>query len=228
MRALLLLLLLVATRASAQNTWRVVTDTDALTDKVKRSATVVNAGGNTLSVYRGPGDAAWVLFSLSPSSLDLLSPRRAPIYRIDKNEPKDLEPNRRLTEQGLGVDLYQWEPKWVNFRIWHGREDEGRGVDLQEMMAGRSIVFRYALPTGGYKETTFSLEGAGPVIAEALGISVSPTNDEEAGSAFRAALVAALKRCQQDMRTFSMCFDRVTACEKKAQRDLKTLQACLQ
>lgn len=222
-------LLLAVSEALAQGDWRVTTEIDSMSDRVKRSATIVNGDGHSLSVYRGPGEAAWVLLSLGKSSFDTLAPRRAPIYRVDKNEPNDLESDRQLTESGLGLTLYAWEPRWVNFSIWHGKEAEGRSVKLRELMSGKRVVFRYTLSTGGYKETTFSLAGAGPAIAEALGIAA--TEDPEvaaAASAYRTEYVSASKRCQQDMPRIRACFERVRACNKQAQGDLKTLQKCLQ
>jgi hypothetical protein len=229
MRTLLLALLLAATPVFGQGVWRLTAETDAMTDKVKRSASTVNSQGHELSVYRGPNNAAWVLFSLGKSSFDTLSPKQGPMYRVDKLQPHDLDTDRRMTGRGLGLDLYRWEPRWINFSIWHGKEAEGRSVKLKELMSGQTAVFRYYLGTGGYKETSFSLEGAGPVIAEALGISLeADPATEAAAEAYRAELLAATRKCQQDMRTFRQCFESVTACEKKSQKELKVLQECLQ
>ena len=227
--ALLLTFACFVNHAFAQSDWRMLTEIDSMTDKIKRSATTVNADGHTLSVYRGPADATWVLFSLGKTSFDTLAPRRAPMFRVDGNEPHDLDSDRQLTERGLGLKLYAWEPRWINFSIWHGKEAEGRSVKLRELMTGQKVIFRYTLSTGGYKETTFSLAGASPTIAEALGISAVESLEVEAAAvAYRSELLAASKRCQQDMRTFRTCFERVTACEKKAERNLKVLQECLQ
>lgn len=199
-----------------------------MTDKVRRSATTVNAAGHILSVYRGPGESVWALFSLSKSSVDTLSARRAPIYRVDKNEPQDLDDERKLTDARLGLTLYSWEPRWVNFQLWHGKEVEGRSEAFTQIVAGKSVVFRYTLFTGGFKETTFSLVGAGPAIAEALGISLNVNPAIEAAvTAYRSEMLQASKRCQQDMSTFRACFERVKACDQKAHRDLGVLQECL-
>lgn len=224
-RVLLFLLLAAATNAWSQSTWQVVTETDSMTDKVRKSATVVNAVGHKLSVYRGPNNAAWVLFALSDSSLDIMSGQRAPMYRIDKREPDDLESSRQLSARNLGVRIYAWEPKWVNFVIWHGKEDEGRSAKLKALMSGQSVVFRYTLATGGSKETTFSLDGAGPAIAEALGISLTTDPENDASQqAIRVEVGNAVKRCQ-GART---CSDRVMACYRSANSDLKAFQDCMQ
>lgn len=228
MRQLLITLLLISAPVFAQSGWRVASETDAMTDKVKKSAMVRNEQGHELSVYRGPNGAAWVLFSLAQSSFDTLSPGQAPIYRVDKLQAHDLDSSRRLSGRGLGLDLYRWEPRWVNFSIWHGKEDEGRSVQLAELMSGQSVVFRYFVGTGGYKETSFTLVGAATTIAEALDISPIPDPAVEAkAEAYKGALSAASTQCRQDMGTLSQCIARVTACQRKAQRNLELLQECL-
>lgn len=228
MQTLLLTLLILATPAFAQGAWRLKSESDAMTDKVKQSATTVNSQGHELSVYRGPKDAAWVLFSVGKNTGDTLSPKQAPAFRIDKLQPHDLENTRQLTEKRIGLDTYRWEPRWINFVVWHGKESEGRSTALKELMSGQTVVFRYYIFTGGHKETSFSLEGAAPVIARALGISVAADSATESAAAeYKARFLAASTRCEQDMRTFATCFERVSACEKKAQRDLNAMQKCL-
>ena len=223
-----MLLLWFAPHVIAQSDWRVTVETDSMTDKVKRTAVVTNEDGHSLSVYRGPGEAAWVLFSLGKSSFDTLAPRRAPIYRVDKNEPHDLERARTITARGIGLSLYAWEPRWVNFFIWHGKEAEGRAGALRELMSGQTVVFRYTLGSGGYKETTFPLLGAAQAIADALGITAATNPDlEAAATAYRSAIVGATARCQQDMPRIRICLDRVAACNKLAGHDLQALQQCL-
>lgn len=228
MRSIFFILLLVVNQAVAQTAWNVTSTTDAMTDKIKRQATTVNGDGHTLSVYRGLNDAAWVLFSLRQASFDQISPSRAPVFRVDKNPPHDLDGERKITDQKLGIQLYAWEPKWINFSIWHGKEAEGRSVQLRQLMSGQSVVFRYTLSTGGYKDTTFTLTGAGPAIADALGITPTPNQElEAAAQAYRSELVAATNRCQQDMPNFRTCFARVSACGKAAHQDLTTFKDCL-
>ena len=58
-----------------------------------------------------------------------------------------------LAAHGLGIQAYEWKPKWVNFLIWHGKEDEGIANDFVQLMEGQKVVFRYYLSIGGYKDT---------------------------------------------------------------------------
>jgi hypothetical protein len=151
------------------------------------------------------------------------------MFRIDKNEPHDVMLEKRLQEMGGGLQAFAWEPKWVNFLVWHGIEAQGRSKVLNELMQGTSVVFRYYLFTGGYKETTFSLADAGPAIADALGIP--PVADPAVSTnaqAFTAALITARKTCEQNPNTFRVCFERVGSCRKQANNDPETFRKCLQ
>jgi len=200
-----------------------------MTDETRKSAVVINEDGHSLSIYRHSSGAVWANFSLSSKSFDQLAPQKPPVFRIDKNEPHDVLLEKRLQEMGSGVQAFAWEPKWVNFLVWHGKEAEGRSKMLNELMQGTSVVFRYYLFTGGYKETTFSLSGAGPAIPEALGIPpVADPAVSENAEAFRAELLAARKACQQDMKTFRPCFERVISCRTQANNDPEKFRKCLQ
>jgi len=229
MQRILFGLFLLMQIATAHASWNVETKTDSMTDEIKKTAKIVNAEGHSLSVYRLPSGAVWANFSLSNQSLDQLSPQKPPAFRVDKNEPHDIADEKRLQEMGVGVQAFAWEPKWVNFLIWHGKESEGRSKTLDQLMQGKSVVFRYHLFTGGYKETTFSLDGAGPAIASALGISVEADKaTAERADEFKRAYLAASKTCQKDMSTFRACFEKVNSCRKQSNNDLATFQQCMQ
>lgn len=229
MQRLLLAIPLLLAMVTAFASWKVETKTDSMTDQIKKSAVVVNEQGHSLSIYRHPSGAAWGNFSLSNGSLDQLSSQKPPVFRIDKNAPHDVADEKRLQEMGVGVQAYAWEPKWVNFLIWHGNESEGRSKTLDQLIQGKTIVFRYYLFTGGHKETTFSLDGAGPAIANALGISVEVDKaTAERQEEFKGAYLAASKTCQQDMKTFRACFEKVNSCRKQANNDVAAFQQCLQ
>ena len=229
-RTFLLLALGLSLTVPALAAWTTKTTKDSMTDALKREAVVVNEDGHSLSIYRVPSGEVWANFALSNRSGDQLSPRQAPIYRVDKNEPDDLDLSRRLTERKLGVVLYAWEPKWINFSLWHGKEEQGRGKKMMSLMSGESVVFRYYLGAGGYKETSFTLIGAGEAIAEALGIPLSPDPEAEAKArAFNAAFSAASKACTTGpIPNLRACIEKVTSCQKQSGRDTTAFTACIQ
>lgn len=229
MQRFIFTLLSLLTMATASASWKVETKKDAMTDETKKSAVVVNKQGHSLSIYQHSNGAVWANFSLSNGSFDQLSPQKPPVFRVGKNEPHDMADDKQVQEMGVGLHTYEWEPKWVNFRIWHGKESEGRSKALDQFMHGDTVVFRYYLFTGGHKETTFSLVGAGSAIASALGISVDVDKaTAERQEEFNRADSAASTACQQDVNTYLVCFEKVGWCRKQAKKDVAAFQHCLQ
>lgn len=220
---------LVFAATSSLAAWQVTTIKDSMTDETRRTAVVVNENGHSLSVYRQPSGTVWANFSLASKSVDQLTLQKPPVFRIDKNEPNDVVDQKRLQAiSASGIQAFAWEPKWINFLVWHGEEAHGRSKTLNELMQGTSAVFRYYLFTGGYKETTFSLQGARPAIAEALGIpQVADSAVTVNAEAFKTEFLAATTACQRDMKTLRPCFERVSACHTKANNDSKKFRQCL-
>jgi len=82
---------------------------------------------------------------------------------------------------------------------------------------------------GGYAETTFDLAGAGPAIADALGLSEQlKSGSLERTESIEAALRTAKKECEQNaVRVdFSVCFDRAKSCATKAESDVRQFHLC--
>lgn len=155
--------------------WEVETRTDSMTDDEITTASVQNESGHTLSVYirdtiafGETKSAVWAAFRLSKTSADLIGSENLPVYRVDKKDPHDLQNNKTITETSDGaMTTYLWEPKWVQWQIYHGQNEVVSDGSLYELMSGGSVVFRYYLPTGGYKETSFTLEGSRDAIQRA-------------------------------------------------------------
>jgi len=230
MRNFLVLIIWLSVHSVALADWKVDEHIDAMTDEVKKTAIVKNELGHTFSIYRiSKGGAVWGNFALSDKIFDQVDWEKPPIYRVDKNEPKNLARMKRMQEMDLGIQAYEWEPKWVNFLIWHGKEDEGVANNLVQIMEGQKIVFRYYLSTGGYKDTSFSLKRAASSISSA--IEISSTIDHSAqqkNEAFKQTFLAESKKCQQNMRTFKSCFSQVNDCRKLSNNDINKFKACLQ
>ena len=209
--------------------WTVNTSVDAMTDEKKKVAIVKNDLGHTFSIYRiSKGGAVWGNFSLSDKMFDQVDWKKPPIYRIDKNKPIDLSSMKKLQDT-FGVQAYSWEPKWVNFLIWHGKEDEGISENIVNLMEGEKVVFRYYLSTGGYKDTTFTLKGAAPAISEAIGISGQIDHAaQQKSKEYRQAMINETNKCRKDMSTFKSCFSHVTECSNQANQDIEKFKSCMQ
>ncbi len=192
--------------------------------EVRVSAMTINEDGASLSVYKVRDGSVWANFTLPRSSTDVLASNRYPLYRVDKRAPRDLDRERtlpRLVRDYAPAAVR--EPKWINFRLWIG-STPARSEELIEMMEGSTVVFRYYLFTGGYKETSFALNGS--VVGEVLGLreSQSMRSAEEMVRMMRAAK----KTCEDNaVRVdFSVCFERAKACSVQASGDPAAFLAC--
>lgn len=213
----ILLSVALAVSQVARAEWRVETRTDSMTDEVESTVATRNVTGHSLSFYR-LGKAIWMNFRLSDGSSDILG-SRAPMYRIDRNKPRDLEVDRQLQRVIAGtVDIYAQEPKWINAVVWAG---EGiPGSSIREILDGSELVVRYHLFTGGYKETAFSLNGLKEAMSTAYGIQfdVDPSAVED-DRALRVAFSAKLKGCFSDYRgrpELEACRAEALACVKSS------------
>ena len=230
MKRLLVFIVCLFVHSIATADWRIYERVDAMTDEVKKTAIVRNELVHTFSIYRlSEGGPVWGNFALSEGMCDQVDWEKPPIYRVDKNEPTNLARIKRLQEMGLGIQTYEWKPKWVNFLIWHGKEDEGIANDLVQLMEGQKVVFRYYLSIGGYKDTSFTLKGAASTISEAIGISSNIDHSaQKQFKEFSMAIIAESKKCRQNMSTFNACFSRVTDCKKQANNNIEKFKSCMQ
>ncbi len=149
--------------------WEIKREVDSMADEEEISAVLFNDEGYMLRLYTLDSGEFFCTFSLPANSLDVLSNTQAPMYRVDKNEPCDLNLKVKWQEMVGEKTLYQQEPKWCNF-ILSIKLDKIEDIfgGLEEFAKGERIVFRYWLFTGGYKETSFIISGAGKVISEVL------------------------------------------------------------
>jgi hypothetical protein len=213
--------------------WNLITITDAITDDEKKTAIIKNDLGHTFSIYRlGPGGTVWVNFALSEDVFDQIDPENPPIYRIDKKKPYDLAGLKNIQDMsqklGLGSQLYLWKPKWVNFQLWHGKEDEGIGEAIVNIMEGEIIVFRYYLSGGGYKDTTFELTGAAEAISEAIGISAQIDHAaQEMLIKFNETVRAEEVKCKKNNVKQKSCSSRVAKCRNHADKNVEQFKSCL-
>lgn len=224
LKSFALFLALASFTAVAQAAWVLNSKKDAMTDQVVKSARVTNEQGHSLTLYRQESGPVWATFALSDRSAEVLSSDKGPIYRIDKGEPEDLAELRRLQGQGITGPMYAWEPKWVNWLVWHGEgyPSEPHGT-LARLMSGRIVVVRYFLMSGGYRESRFDVSGGKQVISRALSLDPkSASRPDEFGTA-----VANLTTvCASDLPKALACLDKLKQCQKSAAGDAKALKSC--
>ena len=157
--------------------WEVAEEVDSMTDEIKKFVVIRNDDGHDFFLYIGPKKRIWANFSLSDKSLNQIDSKGLMIVRIDKNEPINIQKRRadvlmakRHPEIPVLKELvflafdYEWNPKWVNFVI--ERED------FKTIVQGKKLLVRYYLPAGGYKETSFMIEGGEDAIRQVIDIGV--------------------------------------------------------
>jgi hypothetical protein len=156
------------TLTASVHAWELESKVDSMTDEARSMATIRNGEGHSFSVYRQKDGTVWALFSLSSKSAQTLSPKTMPIIRVDKYPPNDFMHDADL--QALLARLrgttptptYFWEPKWVHAKLWHGDDAESRATIVDQLGQGKTLLVRYYLFTGGYKETSFAIGASAP------------------------------------------------------------------
>ena len=148
--------------------WELETKVDSMTDEAKSMATLRNGEGHSFAVYRQKDGTVWALFSLASKTVQTLSPKTMPIIRVDKYPPNDFNHDSELATLLARLDrttptpTYSWEPKWVNAKLLHGDDAESRATVVDQLGQGKTLLVRYYLSTGGYKETSFAIGPSAP------------------------------------------------------------------
>ncbi len=137
---------LLARPAIAQ--WRVAQATLAGTDYRINIAIVENESGHSLRMFSDETQNVRATFTIR-GGFDTIDPGVCPTYRVDKRE---LE--RVTFEEGRCRIL----PKQAEFTL--GKTGQGDNRKLRRIMNGGSIIFRYRLGGGNYRETRFTLHGS--------------------------------------------------------------------
>jgi hypothetical protein len=138
--------MLLAGPAFAQ--WRVTQEKPAGIGKSINVAMVENDSGHRLRLFNGEAQNMRGIFTIG-DGFDTIDPGVCPTYRVDNREPR-----RVIFEEGRCRIL----PKQAEFTL--GKTGQGRNRQLHRIMNGGSIIFRYRLAGGHYRETTFTLRGS--------------------------------------------------------------------
>ncbi len=125
--------------------WRVAQETPVGIGKRIDVAIVENDSGHSLRLFNDETQSVRGVFIIR-DGFDTIDPGVCPTYRVDKREPK-----RVTFEEGPCRIL----PKQAEFTL--GKTGQGRNQQLHRIMNGGSIIFRYRLGGGNYRETTFTL-----------------------------------------------------------------------
>lgn len=144
--SILIACVLLFQAAAAQ--WRVGQEKPAGLTKRIDVAIVENDSGHRLRIFSDDARNVRGIFEIG-GGFDTIDPAVCPTYRVDKRRP------RRVAFE---EDRCRILPKQAEFTM--GRTYEGRNEQLRRIMNGSTIVFRYRLGGGNYRETSFTLRGS--------------------------------------------------------------------
>ena len=122
------------------------------------TATVANESGHRFRVYRSGQSLIRGQFTI-PEGFERLSSQTCPTWRVDK---RFLVSTAAATPCQVG----NWHADFVIAEI---DGNQVRSAELDRVMRGTRLVFRYRIEGAGYRETTFSLRGSRRRIQAILG-----------------------------------------------------------
>lgn len=169
--------------------WRVRLESEVASGGERRSATVTDAAGFSLTVEPQPGSAGARCTVTVPSEVGEIDADELPVLEVDARPPQQVlrwEASDEWEDGGdfmeamrrhLGVvPLVGLDPRSVTFLCWDPLPRQvtpTRGL-LRQLLDGRELIARLPLAGGEYREAVFSLDGAREAISEALEIPAEP------------------------------------------------------
>lgn len=170
--------------------WKIESFTPDANQGEIKSATVKNAEGFELAIFKTTKGIVWLNFSLSDNNLDELALNELPIFQIDDQKPVKLLRGFTATivpaDEGIeAIVVYDNEsistekdfnfnhivaerlPERVICPIWQGESRPHLGT-IDALKNGHMIDFKYTLLDGTKGQTSFSLEGAKEIINTVL------------------------------------------------------------
>ena len=210
--------------------WRVDKKVDAITDREEKTAEVYNADGYKFSVYRAANNRVYGLFALPNNLVEAIAPEQPLYLRVDKQKAEKIDPGNPLAD--LGIKTYFWKPGFVNFLLWHGKQEEGIAPVIDQLMAGENVLIRYPVGTGGTRDVAFTLDGAKSAIATALDLSQDPGIQAKAKEAeiYKRVVTTYMTGCTKSRNASRgiACTDKYLGCSKRfPSPDWQGLDGCL-
>lgn len=233
--AVAVLCAVVAPAANAARVqWYVEVLTDPISKKPVLEARVLTQEGYGFKLMRLNDNSLWGEFTLPRSSEAMLTSDHLPTYRVDANDPIDLEDLKKL-EVGSDPTLYRIVGRAIQFIIWG---DARRGFIppiMRQMMLGETIHVTYYTILGEQAEASLTLRRANQAIAQFLQVKpLDPETDAAEEPAESFALIA--KRFQElcdDLRftgndtDYTRCRDLFFRCSETPGQSAESFKSCL-
>ena len=125
-------------------------------------ARITNTDGYTLDIYKDGVGAIRGRFSMY-AGLVAIADRSCPTFQIDKQPPG----NRSINDAPCLSSR-----RWTEYILGYVVDKKLKSNYVHSLLNGNSIVFRFRLAAGDYRETEFSLLGSKRSIMTAIGPDV--------------------------------------------------------
>lgn len=225
MRALFVLLVTLA--GPAQADWTFLQSwSDPLQGYNTRAATITNADGFQLHLYRNPIGRVYALITQPDGAAELARDGVVATLTPHGFDPKQIEAR---TEPGRVVEYATSTGQRLRDRLWHGEGQAPAFGTFHDLLKAPSLSVSLIRADGSTAETAWTMTGAENPIAQALGISM---NGAPAGSdwedAASSALLAAMTACQFP-KLDVLCVQKVSACSAiiSDDRDIEGFEVCV-
>lgn len=196
-RTLYALLFSIFLHSSAWAEWSYQSKVDAMTD-AKVSWASLRSNGYTIMVSETPGGVVLLTLMLSPALNEMVASRTPIIFRVDGHKP-------------IVPPIASWQPRTVTMEIDRQLLTNGRGEFLLQLMQGERLLMRWPVFNGGARDVEFSLQGAAPVLAQALNLSQRLADGSLVKrEADRKAYIAKAARCKDNAikEDYAVCMNR--------------------
>lgn len=147
--------------------WETVTYTNVDTNIQTRVARIENEEGYSLEIYRDASDA--VRARINMNNNNRLKEKTCPTYQVDNNNMLNRSINDApcISQRG-----------WAEFILGYIIDNQINSTQLDNLLNGNRITYRFILENSGYAATSFSLKGSKQTVIDVLGanIKILPQN----------------------------------------------------
>jgi len=141
MKKLINLLIIIPLFGFSQ--WSYKTYKDDFTDELVTISTHEDEIHEIQLNRQGKNNSVWIFITIK--DLETFEPNTNVEYRVDNNELIEFNYNNSLTLSKIFDEkFYQWEPKTIGFKLWHGDEEQGYGF-IEQLLNGETLKIRYSI-----------------------------------------------------------------------------------